>query len=92
MHLPESARALIKSGAHAHLTALNPDGSPHVTLVWAGIDGDDILTAHLYANKKVQNIPRVHQPNQGQTYQRRWSLDRTGGVMKTLISRGCAYG
>jgi PPOX class probable F420-dependent enzyme len=56
MKLPESARSLIESGAHAHLVTLNPDGSPQVTLVWAGLDGDDILTAHLYANKKVQNI------------------------------------
>lgn len=56
MKLPESARSLIESGAHAHLVTLNPDGSPQVTMVWAGLDGDDIVTAHLFANKKVQNI------------------------------------
>ena len=42
MKLPESARSLIKSGVHAHLITLNPDGSPQVTMVWAGLDGDDI--------------------------------------------------
>ena len=56
MKLPESARALIASAAHAHLITLNPDGSPQVTLVWAGLDGDDIITAHLYESKKVRNI------------------------------------
>lgn len=56
MKLPESARSLIKSGVHAHLITLNPDGSPQVTMVWAGLDGDDIVTAHLYEVKKVQNI------------------------------------
>ncbi len=56
MKLPQSARELIESGAHAHLVTLNPDGSPQLTMVWAGLDGDDIVTAHLYANKKVQNI------------------------------------
>jgi PPOX class probable F420-dependent enzyme len=56
MKLPESARSLIKSGAHAHLVTLNADGSPQVTLVWAGVDGDDIVTAHLFATRKVQNI------------------------------------
>ena len=56
MELPETARSLIKSGAHAHLVTLNPDGSPQVTLVWAGVDGDDIVTAHLFASKKVRNI------------------------------------
>lgn len=56
MKLPDSARSLIESSAHAHLVTLNPDGSPQVTLVWAGLDGDDIVTAHLYASKKVRNI------------------------------------
>lgn len=56
MKLPESARELIESGAHAHLVTLNPDGSPQVTVVWAGVDGDDILTAHLYPSKKVRNV------------------------------------
>jgi PPOX class probable F420-dependent enzyme len=56
MKLPESARELIESGAHAHLVTLNPDGSPQVTVVWAGLDGDDIVTAHLYENKKVRNV------------------------------------
>lgn len=56
MNLPDSARALIESGAHAHLVTLNPDGSPQVTIVWAGVDGDDIVAAHLSANRKVRNI------------------------------------
>jgi len=56
MKLPETARSLIESGAHAHLVTLNPDGSPQVTIVWTGIDGGDIVSAHLYESKKVQNI------------------------------------
>lgn len=56
MDLPESARELIEAGAHAHLVTLNPDGSPQVTLVWAGLDGNDIVTAHLFESKKVRNI------------------------------------
>jgi len=56
VQLPESARMLIESSAHAHLFTLNPDGTPQVTLVWAGLDGDDIVTAHLYETKKVKNI------------------------------------
>ena len=56
MKLPDSVRELIESGAHAHLVTLNPGGSPQVTIVWAGIDGEDIVTAHLYESKKVRNI------------------------------------
>lgn len=56
MKIPDSARSLIESGALAHLVTLNPDGSPQVTVVWTGIDGDDIVAAHLPENKKVRNI------------------------------------
>lgn len=56
MKLPDSARELIESGAHAHLATLNPDGSPQVTIVWAGVDGEDIVMAHLFESKKVRNI------------------------------------
>lgn len=58
MKLPESARQLIESGIPAHLVTLNPDGSPQVTLVWVGIDGDDIVSGHLYRTKKVRNVNR----------------------------------
>ena len=58
MKLPDSARKLIETGAHAHLVTLNSDGSPQVTIVWGGLDGDDIIAAHLYESKKVRNIRR----------------------------------
>ncbi len=56
MKLPDTARALIESGAHGHLVTLNPDGSPHVTIVWVGLDGDDLVMAHLPENRKVKNV------------------------------------
>ena len=58
MQIPDSLRTLIESGAHAHLVTLNPDGSPQVTLVWIGIEDDEIVAAHLPRNKKVRNIER----------------------------------
>lgn len=62
MTLPTSARALIESGRHAHLHTTNPDGSPQVSVVWAGLDGDDIVVAHMGTGAKIRNIrndPRV---------------------------------
>ena len=56
--LPDSARELIESGALAHLVTLNPDGSPQVTCVWMGIDGDELVCAHLPRHKKVRNMER----------------------------------
>lgn len=56
MQIPEEIMALIEAGHPAHLVTLNPDGSPQVTLVWIGLDGDEIVAAHLPRNRKVRNI------------------------------------
>ncbi|MEV1010933.1 TIGR03618 family F420-dependent PPOX class oxidoreductase [Streptomyces sp. NPDC049881] len=54
--LPESARRLIESSALAHVVSLNPDGSPHVTGVWVGLDEGDIVFASMYAWRKTRNL------------------------------------
>ena len=58
MLIPPELRSLIESGCHAHIVTLNADGSPHVTLVWVGIEDDEIVAAHLPRNQKVRNIER----------------------------------
>jgi len=54
--LSAGARALPDSPALAHLVTLNGDGSPQVTVVWVGLDGDEIVAAHLPEHRKVRNI------------------------------------
>jgi PPOX class probable F420-dependent enzyme len=56
--LPAAARALIESNALAHLTTLNRDGSPQVTGVWVGLDGDEIVVGTLARRQKVINCER----------------------------------
>ena len=56
--LPDSLRALIESGPLAHLVTLNADGSQQVTVVWIGIDGDEIVSAHLFRQRKLRNVER----------------------------------
>jgi PPOX class probable F420-dependent enzyme len=57
--LHEGVKDLIRSGALGHLVTMNADGSPQVTCVWVGIDGDDLLTAHLNPEQqKVKNVAR----------------------------------
>jgi PPOX class probable F420-dependent enzyme len=56
--LPASARALIESGRLAHLVTLNADGSPQVAVVWAGVDGDEIVCGHLADQQKLRNVRR----------------------------------
>ena len=47
MTIPESVRALIATGPNAHLTTLNADGSPEITVVWVGIDNDELVIGHM---------------------------------------------
>lgn len=54
--LPDSARAVLDSNALGHLVTLSPDGSPHVSIVWVGLDGDEIVSGHLSNYKKLRNI------------------------------------
>jgi PPOX class probable F420-dependent enzyme len=57
--LHEGVKELIRAGALGHLATTNADGSPQVSCVWVGIDGDDLLTAHLNpGQQKVKNVAR----------------------------------
>jgi len=58
MELPESARRLLESDALAHMVTVNPDGSPQVSVVWVGLDGDDIVSGHLGRWQKLRNVER----------------------------------
>ena len=41
-----------------HLSTINPDGSPQVTVIWVGLDGDDLVSTHMRDNVKLRNIRR----------------------------------
>jgi PPOX class probable F420-dependent enzyme len=56
--LTDEIRAALTAGHLAHLTTLNPDGGPQVSVVWVGLDGDDIVIGHLMGGRKVTNIAR----------------------------------
>lgn len=56
--LPQSARSVLQSDALAHLVTLNRDGSPQVSIVWVGLDGDDIVSGHLRDQQKLRNVRR----------------------------------
>ena len=60
MELPSPARDLLESSALAHLVTLNEDGSPHVVVVWVGLDQDEIVIGHLGRPEKP--------PRQGWVY------------------------
>jgi PPOX class probable F420-dependent enzyme len=56
--LPRELRDLIESGPLAHLSTINADGSPQVTVIWIGLDGDDLVSGHMSRHAKLRNIER----------------------------------
>jgi PPOX class probable F420-dependent enzyme len=58
MELPGPAVALLESDALAHLVTLRPDGSPHVTCAWVGLEGGEIVIGTLTDQLKLRNIRR----------------------------------
>ena len=58
MKIPQSVRELLPKAPLAHLTTLNSDGSPQVTVVWVGIENEEFVIGHLAAHKKVRNVQR----------------------------------
>ena len=56
--LPRELRDLIESGPMAHLSTINADGSPQVTVIWIGLDGDDVVSGHMGRWVKLRNIER----------------------------------
>jgi PPOX class probable F420-dependent enzyme len=58
--VPASLRELLATGPLATVATINPDGTPHMTLAWAGFDGDEIVMATFFnmGQRKLENIRR----------------------------------
>jgi PPOX class probable F420-dependent enzyme len=58
IRLDETTKAAVDSGRLVHLVTLNPDGTPQVSCVYVGWDGDEIVAGHLADYLKLRNIRR----------------------------------
>jgi PPOX class probable F420-dependent enzyme len=58
VQIPPEARELLESDALAHVVTINRDGSPHVSIVWVGLEGDEIVSGHLARYQKLANVTR----------------------------------
>lgn len=58
MSLHPELVAVIDAGVLGHLVTINADGSPQVSVIWLGRDGEHLLVAHLGAGKKMRNVER----------------------------------
>ena len=62
IQLDDTAQALLAGTNYAVLATVNPDGSPHTSVMWVGRDGDDLLFSTLEGRVKHRNMlrdPRV---------------------------------
>jgi PPOX class probable F420-dependent enzyme len=60
--LSPSIRAFIGTGPLAHVVTLGADGSPHVTVAWVGLEGDELVIGTLHDQTKLRNLradPRI---------------------------------
>jgi PPOX class probable F420-dependent enzyme len=58
LDLNEIVREALTARHLAHLVTLNKDGSPQVSIVWVGLDGDEIVCAHQNLYQELKNIQR----------------------------------
>ncbi|MEX0667834.1 MAG: PPOX class F420-dependent oxidoreductase [Acidimicrobiia bacterium] len=56
--IPQSVRDLLATGPLGHLVTIDPDGNPHVTLTWAGFDGDELVFATFPDQLKIRSMRR----------------------------------
>jgi PPOX class probable F420-dependent enzyme len=58
VRIPDSARVVLEGPGLAHLVTIDPDGRPQVSMVWVGLDGDEIVAGHLPEHRKIRNVRR----------------------------------
>ena len=60
--LSDEVREAITAGRLGHLVTIDPDGGPQASVVWIGLDGDEIVVGHLMGGRKVTNIADGENP------------------------------
>jgi PPOX class probable F420-dependent enzyme len=56
--LPEIARELFDRPNYVAVATIEPGGRPQTSLVWAKIDGDDVLFSTIKGRRKYANLTR----------------------------------
>ena len=56
--LPDEVRAFLDAPRFAVLATLRADGSPHLTVVWYGLRGDEVIVNTTVPRSKARNLAR----------------------------------
>ena len=58
MELPDNVKAALDEPVFVHLATAMPDGSPQVSVIWVGRQGDTVLFSTAEGRLKTENIRR----------------------------------
>jgi PPOX class probable F420-dependent enzyme len=58
LSLPDEAKGWIDNHEFATIATIEPDGRPHLSVVWVGYDGDDLLISTVEGRRKHKNLLR----------------------------------
>jgi len=56
--LPDTVKKLLDEKRFATIATVEPDGRPHLSVVWVARDGDDVLVSTVEGRRKHRNLVR----------------------------------
>ena len=56
--LPDSVKKIVQDKAYGHVITFSADGKPQVTMVWADVDGDEVVFNTAEGRLKPKNLRR----------------------------------
>ncbi len=56
--LPQSVKKILQDKAYGHVVTFNADGKPQLTMVWADVDGNEVLFNTAEGRLKPKNLRR----------------------------------
>jgi len=60
--ITQAVRDFLATGPLGHVVTLNLDGTPHITLAWVGVDGDELVWSTFFDQHKLESLradPRI---------------------------------
>ena len=84
--ITQEVRDFLATGPLGHVVTLNEDGSPHLTLAWVGVDGDELVWSSFFDQHKLESLRR--DPRITISFQ---ANEHTGeGLHPYLVAKGTA--
>ena len=56
--ISQAVQDLLATGPLGHVVTLNEDGTPHVTLAWVGVEGDELVWSTFFDQHKLDSLRR----------------------------------